>query len=446
MKNRFSAFCVAGTNSGCGKTTVSLSVMSALSRRGLRVAPFKCGPDYIDPSYHAAATGSVSVNLDSWMMRRGGVVESFGRNAAGADVAVLEGVMGLFDGAGAASPEGSTAECARMLGIPVVLVVDASGMAGSIAALVRGYSKFDAGTRICGVIANKVGGESHARILSESLRTWNLPPLLGAIPADGSFAIPERHLGLLPWAENRKKKEFFDALAGIAEECIDIDRVLRFSQIARPLCKLMPYPEPRRIVAVARDDAFTFYYADNIHRMRMAGFDFVEFSPIRDRRVPAGADVLYVGGGFPEIFAKELAANREMRRSMKAFAESGRPVYAECGGLMYLGESLEDSRKRKFPMCGVIPGKTRMTGGRRALGYREVEALHDMPFCRKGAVFRGHEFHWSEFIPSRKLEPLFRCKDSRGRGWLDGIRINNVSASYMHLHMGVLAKGRIIRA
>ncbi len=433
---KFPAFCIAGTNSGCGKTTVALALMSALSRRGMRVAPFKCGPDYIDSSYHTAATGAQSVNLDTWMMGKEGVAESFARNCGDAEVAVIEGVMGLFDGAGASSLEGSTAECAATLGVPAILVVNASGTAGSIAALVHGFSSFAPNTNVCGVIASKVGSNSHAKLLSDALSTNKLPPLLGAIPRDDTIAIPERHLGLLPWSENKRQREFFGPLADIAEKHLDIEGILRISQIPRPSAVCFHYPEAKIKVAIARDEAFTFYYPDNIHHLRMAGFEFIDFSPLRDSKLPDNADMLYIGGGFPEIFAGQLAENCGIRNSIRDFALSALPVYAECGGLMYLGDTLRNSQGEVFPMCAVIPGKSRMTPGKRALGYREVETLHDLPFCKKGSMLRGHEFHWSEFTPDTNQEHLFKCKDTRGKTWRDGIRIGQISASYMHLHLG----------
>ncbi len=434
MKNIFSAFCIAGTQSGSGKTTVSLAIIGALARRGLRVRPFKCGPDYIDPSYHRQAAGVESVNIDTWMMSPDGVRNSFARNAVDADVAVVEGVMGLYDGASASSLEGSTADCAEKLGIPVVLLVNAKGIAGSIAAIVKGFNDFSKNIRICGVIANHVGSESHSRLLREALAANGLPPLLGALPHDEVWNLPERHLGLTPFCENSKNSEWFNSLADAAEKHIEIDRLLAISKIDRPKHLQESFPVPFSRIAIAKDEAFNFYYSDNIHVLRMAGFELVEFSPLKDKKIPDRTDLVYLGGGFPEMFAEELAQNCEIRRSIKEFADLGGRIYAECGGMMFLCRSLRNLQGKEFPMCGVLPAVTFMGDRMRALGYREVTTLHDMPFCKAGTVMRGHEFHWSYFTPDYVLPPLYRARNSKGAVSDSGVVLGSVTASYVHLH------------
>ena len=437
-KNNFSAFCLAGTNSGCGKTIISIALIAALRKRGLSVSPFKCGPDYIDPSYHTAAADKSSVNLDTWMMDKETLSESFARNSSGSDIAVVEGVMGLFDGASSNLMTGSTASCAKILGLPVILVVNASGMSGSLAAIVYGFAKIAKGIKICGVIANKVGSENHRLLLDKVLKENSLPPLLGTFPKNSGFNIPERHLGLLPFYENKNQDEFFDKLANAAEEYFDIDRILRISQIKRPSYTIVNYPSPKYRSAILKDEAFNFYYPDNLHFLRLRGYSILESSPIRDKTLPQNIDLLYIGGGFPEVFAKELAANCEFRKSVANFAKNGGTIYAECGGFMYLTYELRNSQGEAYPMCGVIPGYTKMNNKLHSLGYREVKTLHDMPFCKKGSVIRGHEFHWSEFIEKEPIEPLFRCKDSKGKTFFSGVKLNNIFASYIHLHFGAL--------
>ncbi|HOK05107.1 MAG TPA: cobyrinate a,c-diamide synthase, partial [Victivallales bacterium] len=327
MKKKFFALCIAGTNSGCGKTTITTALIWALKKRGLNVAPFKCGPDYIDPSYHSAASGNPSINLDSWIMSDKVIKESFLRNSSNSDIAVVEGVMGLFDGA-SSSQTGSTAECAIILNLPVILIVNASGLGASIAPLVYGFTKFNPQVKIRGVIANKIGSKKHRKICEESLKKNSLPPLLGAFPNNYKFHIPERHLGLLPWIENKNKDFFFEGLAEDIEKNLDIDTIINLSEFTQTNSLKQPiYPPPKYLAAIAKDEAFNFYYHDNIHFLRMSGFKIVEISPIRDKKLPEKLDLLYLGGGFPEIFAKELSENCEFRKSVASFAKSGGKIY-----------------------------------------------------------------------------------------------------------------------
>lgn len=407
----YSAFTVAGTNSNCGKTTVTLALLRALRRRGLAVQPFKCGPDYIDPGFHRHAAGRISANLDGWMTGLDGIRRSYERFADGAEVSVLEGVMGLFDGRDGLS--GSTAEVALTLDLPVILVVNARGMANSIAALADGYANWHKDLKTAGVIANNVGSERHADILRRALGDR----FLGCLPRNDQWTLPERHLGLVPFQENSRSDEWFDSLADALETHLDLDRLLSLTRVPRP-----PRPAPISLppalrLAVARDEAFGFYYEENLATLREAGIEIIEFSPLRDSCLPERIDGLYFGGGFPEMFAGELERNEAMRRAVREFPGF---IYAECGGYLYLMERLGEHR-----MTGLVPGCAAMHGKLRSLGYREVAG----PLGRA----RGHEFHYSEARMNRETEPLWAEVTPNGdRGFREG----NVHASYIHLHWG----------
>ncbi|MDD5727424.1 MAG: cobyrinate a,c-diamide synthase [Victivallales bacterium] len=427
MKSDFNSFCIAGTSSGDGKTLVTLALLRALSRRGLKVQPFKCGPDYIDPTFHRIACKRQGRNLDAWMMGSEAVRTSFSSACADADCAVIEGVMGLFDGAAPDSPEGSTAQIATLTGSGVILTVNARGMSGSIAALVKGYSEFDSHTRVIGIIANRVGSAKHAELLATALQAANLPPLLGFLPRNSAWELPERHLGLVPFTENSKQEAWFDSLAAAAEEYFDIDEILRLSCISRPVeIKHRFERRPKFRIGVAMDKAFHFYYADNLELLERRGFEPVPFSPLTDRTLPENCVALYIGGGFPEEFAPELADNMRMRRAIKAFKGT---VLAECGGYMYLSQAVDE-----YEMCGAVPAPTLMGKSRRALGYRQAETLADSFLGPAGTKVRGHEFHWSE-LDERKLPPAWRCRRADGTPVGDcGFTSKNVMAAYLHIH------------
>ncbi len=438
---QFSAFCIAGTQSGSGKTTVTLAIISALSARGLKVGPFKCGPDYIDTAYHQQASARKCVNLDTWMMGVNAVLNSFATAANDADISVVEGVMGLFDGIDAKSCEGSTAHIAKILQLPVILVVNAHGMGASIAPIVKGFCEFRKYPKIMGVIANNVGSPNHVKLLSEALSCENLAPLLGTLPRNSDFIIPERHLGLLPSCENRKNKDYFNCLAKSAEENIDIDKILKLSKFEKPRLPAKKTLKKRSsILALAKDEAFNFYYPDNLQWLREMGFEIVEFSPLRDKSLPDNTDIVYMGGGFPEIFAKELSENCEIRSSINKFATNGGRIYAECGGMMFLCRALRNSQEEEFPMCSVIPAQTFMRNKMHSFGYREVELIGKNPFFQNHSVLRGHEFHWSDLIPDYPLPPLYKARDIRGKIFDCGISLGNVAASYIHLHFSSLRK------
>jgi cobyrinic acid a,c-diamide synthase len=448
---RSSAFLIAAPQSGSGKTTVALAIMAALRRRGLAVSPFKCGPDFIDPGYHRLVTGRPSINLDGWMCPEAFVAETFRLHSVGADVAVIEGVMGLFDGLGASSSEGSSAQIAAITGSPVVLVVNARGMAASAAALVKGFAEYDPRVRLAGVIFNNVGSAAHARLLKQAL-SEALPQVavIGCIPRDESLAIPARHLGLVTAEDNPLPPEFLERLADLAEQHLDLDALVGLKiPPGPPLIKggvftAPPFEKgglggisPVRI-AVARDSAFCFMYEDNLRLLREAGAEIVAFSPLDDCDLPQDLDGIYLPGGYPELYAEGLAANGTMRSAILAAVESDMPVYAECGGFIYLTEGLEATESAaSLDFIGVFPVRARMLPKRKALGYRQVEFGTDSVIAAAGGSARGHEFHYSEIggMPLQ-LERCYRVTRPGQELGGEGYRYRNCLASYIHLHFG----------
>ncbi|MEG2139564.1 MAG: cobyrinate a,c-diamide synthase [Bilophila sp.] len=447
MNRPFSAFCLAAPRSGEGKTTLGIALMRALCLRGLAVQAFKCGPDYIDPTFHAQATARPSFNLDTWMMGRAGVCSLWAEQTQNADIALCEGVMGLFDSRDVDDPEGGTADCAEALRVPVVLVVNARGMAGSLAALVRGFVQHGrdfkddvrAGLTIAGVIANGVGSARHTAILRRTLEAHHLPPLLGALPRREEWTLPERQLGLLPSEECGKSALWLDALARFAAEHIDLDRLLAVTRCPRPVREKRTVPAqpalPKKRLGIAKDKAFCFYYAEN-ERVVQETWDVVPFSPLSDKTLPQNLDALYLGGGYPEVFARELADNKTLRHAIRTFAENGGEIYAECGGYMYLCQELTTD-DTTFPMCGVINATAHMGTRIRSLGYREVEMLARMPFglgqTGQDYRIRGHEFHWSDITLHAPYPPLYRLTST---GQNVGVAFKNVRAGYLHLYWG----------
>lgn len=421
-----SAIVVAGPASGVGKTTVTLGLIAALRRRGLAVQPFKVGPDFIDPLHQSQASGRRSRNLDGWMLTPEANRETFAGSTADADVAVIEGVMGLFDGAEARSDRGSTAEMAKLLGLPVLLVIDASAMARSAAALVHGFASFDSDLEVAGVILNRVGSQGHAALIREAL-TGSIP-VLGALPRTPDVTVRERHLGLhLP---HEASTDYVGRTADLIEAHADLDQVLRLTRTERRLAvKAAAEPRPRARLAVARDEAFCFYYEDNFALLREAGAELVEFSPLRDP-LPADVDGIYIGGGYPELHAAALAANAGTRAAIRAFATASGPIYAECGGLMYLAEELVYEGTR-HPQCGVLPFSTRMPG-KLSLSYVEVTTTGGL--FGAGQVARGHVYHHSEIEGAVDVERCYSMRTSRGDETSEGFGIRRALASYAHLH------------
>jgi len=467
-KRDFRPLIIAGNASGVGKTTVALGVMGACKRRGLRVAPFKVGPDYIDPGYHWLAAGMPSRNLDTWLTPPSQVQEIYQRGVRGRDISIVEGVMGLFDGcAGAQGQSGSTAEISRLLKGAVVLVVDSSRLARSLAPLLQGFAAFDPRLELAGCILNNVGSESHARILKAAAREVGVP-VLGILPRRGDILLSSRHLGLVPAAEKESIAEKIELIIDHIEENVDVKALLA-TAAAVPLTKCrnvtcrdavgdagedavgsrlnagnVPGETPdknsaaagvgaaRVRLAVARDEAFSFYYVDSLEALYQAGAQLIYFSPLRDQELPA-CDGLYLGGGFPEMFAAQLESNTSMRSSIAAAAAAGLPIYAECGGLLYLCQSLESDGKQR-QMAAALPLKARMTPRRQALGYVEATVRKDSILMASGEKIRGHRFHWS-MVEWLSDYLAYDCFSSRGEMVApDGFCRHNLLASYVHIH------------
>lgn len=429
---------IGATASGTGKTSVTLALTAAFRRRGLRVQTFKAGPDFLDPAWLAQASGRPCYNLDGWMCGEAYVRHRFARAAADCDLALMEGVMGLFDGADPATLDGSTAELARWFDAPVLLVVNAHGAARSVAASVAGFAGFEPGVRIGGVIANSCGSRRHAEWVAQSLLAANQAPLLGSLPRGALPPLPSRHLGLTPPSEG-KSDEFADA----AERHLALDEILTLARTAPPMAGPAPsagiaVPASVRL-GVAQDSAFHFYYPDNLEALEAAGARLVKFSPLDDPSLPADLDGIYIGGGYPEDHASLLAANASMLESVRRFAASGRPLYAECGGLMYLSRGIEAVDGRKHAMAGLLPAWTRMLPRRKALGYVEASPQGDCLFASAGETLRGHEFHYSELVPAGEdaagWQPAYRLsRRGEAAATLDGFARGGVLASYVHLH------------
>lgn len=428
---------IAGPASGVGKTTVTLGLMAAFHRRGLTVQGFKCGPDFIDTGHHTHVCGRPSRNLDGWMLSPDVNRRIFAAHAKTADVSIIEGVMGLFDGA-RDSGEGSTAAMARTLDAPVLLVVDASKMAASAAALVRGFQTFDPAVRVAGVIFNRVAGEGHYALVRDALARAGCPPVLGYLPRNGTLRIPERHLGLFTAEDAALAPSLLQELADMIEAHVDLTGVLEIATSSRPIAgNPPPHPAGRGDVriAVARDRAFCFYYEDNLDALRAAGADLVEFSPLVDRALPDGTSAVYLGGGYPELAAAELAANDEMRTAISVFASGGGPVYAECGGLMYLGRAIRRQDGSEAPMAGVLPFTTVMTDRLVRFGYTDVSFTRDCLLGPAGTVARGHSFHYSTIEADTDVPRAYRVRWTlSGREDAEGYAAQNVLASYVHLH------------
>jgi cobyrinic acid a,c-diamide synthase len=439
MSHSCRALTIAGPASSVGKTTVALGLMAAFRRRGLIVQPFKCGPDFIDPGHHTRVCGRPCRNLDGWMVSPQINRAIFARGVQGADIAIVEGVMGLFDGA-RGSGEGSTAAMAISLRLPVLLVVDASAMAASVAALVHGFETFDPATRIAGVIFNCVGTGGHYRLLREALEHAGCGPALGYLPPDPSFRIPERHLGLYTAGEEVWSNAALDRLSLLVEQCVDIDRVVELAAETdnqdSSVAIAAPAVRADTRIAVARDRAFCFYYEDNLDALRAAGAEIVAFSPLSDRTLPHGTDALYIGGGYPELYAADLSANHSMLTAVAQFAERGGPVYAECGGLMYLSRDLRLRDGHRCGMVGVLPFSTVMTDRLVRFGYADVSVTQDCLIGRPGATARGHSFHYSMIEgDASDVDCVYRVRSTlAGTEQAEGYLVGSVLASYLHLH------------
>jgi len=431
---------IAGTQSGVGKTTISIGIMAALAERGMSVAPFKVGPDFIDPAYHAHVTGRPSRNLDGWMMGKRAVVESHARGSAGADITVIEGVMGLYDGVGRGLVEGSTAEVARLTGSPVVLVVDARSMAGSAAAVVKGFETLDPDVDIAGVILNRVGSARHEALLRSAIKRHCRARVIGAVPRDETLDMPSRHLGLTTDVPGILTRKFLRRLTGSIEKNLDLDKLIRVSRSASAAksseARTPPGSNRTARLAVAMDEAFCFYYRENLELLESLGLEIVPFSPLKDDGLPRGTSGIYVGGGYPEMYARGLGFNDFVKHDLAAAIAAGIPVYAECGGLMYLTRGITDLEGVFHPMVGVLPTRARMLGRRKALGYREVTVTLSGSYFPRGKKARGHEFHYSEIEPMKAgVKHVYDVLAPGSREhYREGYAKGNVLASYVHLH------------
>lgn len=434
---------IAGTHSGAGKTSISVGIMKAFSAKEFRVQPFKIGPDYIDPGYHTIAAGRPSSNLDTFLLPEETVIELFVRKSAGAQIAIIEGVMGLFDGKQDDPAKTSSAYIAKILKTPVVLVVDASSMGHSIAALIKGYMDFDQELNIVGVIANKVGSERHLQIIQHAVEETCQLTFLGGIRKGALPSLSSRHLGLLPVWEQEELAFIINRLGGAIAEAVDLNLIIKKAMQAPPLT-LNPenqvFKSPRPVkkvpIAIALDNSFNFYYQDSLEFVENKGGALIPFSPLKDEKIPPEAKGLLLGGGFPEVFADELAANHAMLSSIRDFALSGKPIYAECGGLMYLCDQLIGFDERAYRMAGVIPATAVMDNKIRGLGYRFATTLRDNVIAPAGTQLCGHEFHYSKLVsPVATLPWAYRIHPARHKdGSMEGFACGNILASYIHLH------------
>ncbi len=449
----FHRLVIAGTHSGVGKTTMTLALLAALKERGRRVQPFKVGPDFIDPGHHAAVTGRLSRNLDGWMLGPAICRQVFLRAAADADVSIIEGVMGLFDGSSPVTESGSTAELAKLLQAPVLLVIDGSAMARSAAAMVSGYARFDTDLRVVAVLFNKVGGAGHYRLLKEAVEATTDLAVVGYLPADLSFTIEDRHLGLVTALE-QPTEALAHRLARAIADTVDMDRVELLARSAPPLeaecARTEPQPSgPVVRVGVAYDPAFCFYYPENLELLESEGASVMRFSPLHDQVLP-DVELLYLGGGYPELHAEALARNHRMRASIREFARRGGPIYAECGGLMYLMEAIRDFEGKAHDMVGFFPGEAVMQRSGLIMGYRELEVATPCVLGQPGLRARGHEFHYSCLKNSPSVDYACTVTDAQGRQkGQDGLMRSNVLALYTHLHFASqpqLARSLLARA
>jgi cobyrinic acid a,c-diamide synthase len=431
---------IAATGSGAGKTTATVAILAALRARGMRVAAFKCGPDYLDPTYHARVLGVPSQNLDAWMMGREAVLATLARGAAGADIAVIEGMMGLFDGTAPDRDEGSTAEIAKWLDAPVVLVLDASGIARTVAAVAAGFVRFDPGLRLGGLLCNRVGGMGHLDLLRAAHPE---APIVGGLPDSKELAFPERHLGLVSADRANVPDAVFDGWARLAADWIDLDAIVAMARSAPPLA-VEAHPlaaaspaRSRARIGIAYDDAFHFYYEDNLRRLEDAGAELLRFSPVNDAKLP-DADGFYFGGGYPEAHGAALSGNSAMLTALRNFARAGGPIYAECGGLMYLCEGIRTLDGRVWPMAGLVPGIATMNERLQALGYVEVETRGATILGPAGLRLRGHQFRYSTMEPtagSASITTMYSVTPRWGGGaFEEGYGTGSVLASYVHAH------------
>lgn len=434
------AFVLAGTGSGCGKTTVTLGLLSLLQQRGLRVQPYKVGPDYLDTGWHSAVCGVTSRNLDSFMLPEPVLNALFCEQMQDADIAVIEGVMGLYDGCGTDPNDCSTAAMAKQLGCPVILLVDGKAVSTSIAATVMGFQHFDPAVPVAGVIVNRVNNESHYQLLKTAIEHYCAVPVFGYVPHVSGIALPERHLGLVTARESVVNQQPWRDFAAVLTQTLDIDSLLACCEItALPQGRWPERPAEDAghglTLALADDEAFNFYYPDNISLLERTGVEVVRFSPLHDSHLPE-CQMVWLGGGYPELHAGKLAANASMLSSLRRAHQRGVAIYAECGGLMYLGTTLEDADGNVHRMTNLIPGHSKMGQRLTRFGYCEAQACRATLLADTGETLRGHEFHYSDFTP--ETPAVLACRKVRDgvtqQEWLGGWQVGSAFASYLHLH------------
>ncbi len=432
---------IAGTHSGAGKTTVTQGIMLSLLERGYTVQPYKAGPDYIDPGFHTAICGRPSRNLDTMLLQKNSILELFATDSRDADISVIEGVMGYYDGAGGNDERGSTAHLAKILKAPVILVIDVRAMAGSAGALAYGFIRYKKVNHITGFILNNAGSENHYAMTKEAIEKKTGLPVFGYLPKRENLKLPERHLGLVPAWESEPQKKWRNNLASLMNRYVDLNAIIKTAQTASSLPPFSPIvfsgkyaPVPVRI-GYALDHAFHFYYADNLDILKHQGAELIPFSPIKDSALPENLDGLYFGGGYPELFADQLEKNRSLKKEIYLSIEQGMPVLAECGGLMYLMEYLRPYNGKVYKMAGIFPGTVEMGKKLYMLGYYEGELTEDTPIGKRGKRIKGHVYHWSRLInfPENACRPFILRKAGKPEH-KDGFIKKNTLASYLHIH------------
>lgn len=438
---KLSRFVIAGTQSGVGKTTISTGIMRALTLRGLDVQPFKVGPDYIDPAFHSFVTGNKSRNLDSWMLDKETLRKLFVKNSCSKSISVIEGVMGLYDGFGIEKDMGSTAHVSKILKIPVFLVIDGRGMSSSAAAAVLGYKMYDTELNLKGVIVNNVSGEKHYELIKRVIQRDTGIGCFGYLKKNTNIGLESRHLGLVPSVEVENLENKLNELARMVEETIDIDGIIKLSHEASPLnieIQSNTDPDKKINIGVALDKAFNFYYHDNFDLLEELGANLVYFSPLKDRKLPDDIHGLYIGGGFPEVFAKELEDNKEMRKEIKRVSLEGMPIYAECGGLMYLAKDITTLEGKKFNMAGIFNKEARMTKRLQRFGYVHININKPCVISNGSDLVKAHEFHRSTLNESHGENYAYRVDKVREKrlekSWECGLIKNNTLGAYAHIH------------
>ncbi|SET24280.1 hydrogenobyrinic acid a,c-diamide synthase (glutamine-hydrolysing) /cobyrinate a,c-diamide synthase [Natronincola peptidivorans] len=433
-------FLLAGTQSGVGKTTISTGIMGALKKRGYRVKPFKVGPDYIDPQFHRFITDNPSRNLDSYMLKEKTIKRIFTQNITEEDLAVVEGVMGLYDGYGTEKDQGSSAHVAKILDLPVVLVIDGSGTSTSGAAMVLGYKLYDAKVNIQGIIINNLSGERHYLLLKEAIERDTGIKCIGYLKKNKNIQLKSRHLGLIPCGEVPALQEKVDEVVAMIEETIDLEALVRLSGKIAVESYLEEGSKPleRKItIAFAYDDAFNFYYQDNLDLLKELGCHLISFSPLKDKELPEEIDGIYIGGGFPEVFAKELEENKSMRRDIYQKALEGVPIYGECGGFMYLTKGIKTFDGEYHEMAGIFDAASEMTNRLQRFGYCEVEIKESSSFFERPFKIKGHEFHRG-IIKSNNNNSSYHVKKTRKGeiqdSWDCGLEKYNCLGAFPHIH------------